>query len=167
MTDTSKHPVRTTLAGLTQDGYLGLGIILFGILLLLWIIPAQVNDAGSFGLPPSLAPKSLAWVMIACGVALIIQNLRSARFTEGIRASELVFMLSCLFAIGLMLVLMAYSGEWLDRPNAGFLLAAPLGLLLFTFLHSRAPLWAYIFNATVVPLVIVAAFWWGLELPLP
>lgn len=161
-------PAKFSLAGLSQNFYLGLAIILFGALLLVWIIPVQVNDAGSFGLPPSLAPRALAWVMVLCGIVLALQNLRirtdkSARLV----AREVVFLVACLFAIGGMLVLMRYLSVLVDRPNAGFLLAAPLGIVAFTFLHSRAPIWAYAFNAIVAPLVIVVAFWWGLELPLP
>lgn len=167
MKGTPDTPAKSTLAGLSQDFYLGLAIAMFGVLLLLWIIPAQVNDAGSFGLPPSLAPKSLARVMIACGAVLSVQNLRTSSNGLGIHFSELVYMLSCLVAVGLMLVLMAYLGMVLDRPNAGFLVSAPIGLVVFTFLHSRPPLWAFGFNAIVAPLLIVAAFWWGLELPLP
>lgn len=167
MNDTSNNPARSALAGFAQDFWLGIVIVLFGGLLLLWAIPAQVNDAGSFGLPPSLAPKSLAWVMILCGTVLALQNMRNTTGKAGLVLGETVFMLSCLLAAGLMLVLMAYLGQMLDRPNYGFLLSAPFGLGLFTFLHPRAPAWAYAFNAIVAPLVIVAAFWWGLELPLP
>lgn len=167
MKDTSNSPAKSTLAGLSQDFFLGLGIVLFGVLLLLWIIPAQVNDAGSFGLPPSLAPKSLAWVMIVCGAVLAVQNLRSSSDANGLKLGEIAFLLRCLVAVGLMLLVMSFAGQALNRPNAGFLVGAPLGLIAFTVLHSRAPVWAYAFNAIVAPLVIVAAFWWGLELPLP
>jgi len=155
------------LAGFSQDFLLGLAIVLFGVLLLLWIIPAQVNDAGSFGLPPSLAPRALAWVMIACGTVIAVQNVRSSSGGRGLVFREVVFLGSCLLAVGLTLLIMRLAGQAIDRPNTGFLIGAPLGLIAFTFLHSRAPIWAYAFNAIVAPLVIIAAFWWGLELPLP
>lgn len=167
MKDAPHSPAKSTLAGLSQDFFLGLGIALFGALLLLWIIPAQVNDAGSFGLPPSLAPKALAWVMIACGGTLVLQQLRAASGGGRLVWGEMGFLLSCLLAVGCMLWIMRIAGDALDRPNAGFLVGAPLGLVAFTFLHSRAPVWAYAFNAIVAPLVIIAAFWWGLERPLP
>lgn len=167
MKDASNNPASSMLAGLSQDLYLGLVIILFGVLLLLWIIPEQVNDAGSFGLPPSLAPKALAWVMIACGGFLFVQNFRSPAEGSGLAVAEIAFLTSCLFAVGIMLVVMAFAGAHFDRPNAGFMVAAPLGLIAFTFLHFRAPFWAYAFNAIVAPMIIVVAFWWGLELPLP
>ena len=167
MKDASNSPAKSTLAGFSQDFFLGLGIVLFGALLLLWIIPAQVNDAGSFGLPPSLAPKALAWLMIACGGMLGAQHLRTASGGGRLVWREIAFLLSCLLAVGCMLWVMRFAGDVLDRPNAGFLIGAPLGLIAFTFLHSRAPVWAYAFNAIVAPLIIVAAFWWGLELPLP
>ena len=167
MKDASKGPAKSTLAGFSQDFFLGLAIVLFGVLLLIWLIPAQVNDAGSFGLPPSLAPKALAWVMIACGTVIAVQNVRSSSGGRDLLLREVVFLGSCLLAVGLTLLIMSLVGEAIDRPNAGFLIGAPLGLIAFTFLHSRAPVWAYAFNAIVAPLVIIAAFWWGLELPLP
>jgi len=165
--DTPSGPAKSSLAGLRQEFYLGLAITVFGVLLLLWIIPEQVNDAGSFGLPPSLAPKSLAWVMILCGGVLTLQHLRKSPDRWGLAVSEVLFLVSCLVAVGASLILMKYMGDLIDRPNMGFLLSAPVGLILFTALHTRAPVWAYAFNAIVAPLVIVAAFWWGLELPLP
>ncbi len=167
MSNAPKHPAKSTLAGFTQDFYLGLAIVVFGALLLLWIIPAQVNDAGSFGLPPSLAPKALAWVMIICGAVIAVQNLRATPGGRDLVLSEVVFLGACLLAVGLTLVIMGLAGQAFDRPNAGFMVGAPLGLIAFTFLHSRTPVWAYAFNAIVAPVVIIAAFWWGLELPLP
>ena len=167
MKDASNNLAKSTLAGFSQDVFLGLSIALFGVLLLFWIIPAQVNDAGSFGLPPSLAPKALAWVMIACGAVLALKHLRTASGGGGLVWREIAFLLSCLLAVGCMLWVMKFAGDAFDRPNAGFLVGAPLGLISFTFLHSRAPVWSYAFNAIVAPLIVVAAFWWGLELPLP
>ena len=157
----------TSPARFSQDFFLGIGIIVFGALLLVWGIPAQVNDAGSFGLPPSLAPKALVWVMIVCGVVLTLQHLNPVIEDNRLRVKEIMFLAICLVTSGLMLALMNHLGNLIDRPNAGFLLAAPIGLVAFTFLHSRAPLWAYAFNALIAPFVIFAFFWWGLELPLP
>ncbi len=167
MNDAAKRPARFSLAGLSQDFHLGLAIALFGVLLVTWLIPAQVDDAGSFGLPPSLAPKSLAWVMIACGLVLAAQRLGASKQPSGLRVSELLFLAACLLAVGCMLILMSYLGALFDQPNLGFLLSAPLGLIAFTYLHSQAPFWAYALNIIAAPLVIVVAFWWGLELPLP
>ena len=142
-------------------------ILALGVSLLLWIIPAQVNDTGSFGLPPSLAPRSLAWIMIICGLVLVLQNLKLVISERGVKFGEVLFLGACLAAAAVMLLLMYYLGEQFDRPNAGFLLAAPLGLIVLTYLHSNAPLWAYIFNAIVAPALVFIVFWWGLELPLP
>jgi len=168
VTTSSNRPAGSNLAGLSQDFGLGIAIVVFGAALLVWIIPAQVNDAGSFGLPPSLAPKALAWVMIVCGGALVLQNLRTGPGeARGLVAKEVTFLLACLLAVALMLVLMRVFSDMIDRPNMGFLLSAPLGVIAFTLLHSRPPIWAYAFNAIVAPLIIVAGFWWGLELPLP
>ena len=168
MTDHSNGPAEAYVsAGRSQDLYLGIVILFIGGALLLWLIPTQVNDAGSFGLPPSLAPKALAWVMIACGAVLVLQNLRSRAQAGGLNLRHVLYLVSCVVTVGGMLMLMRFVGDAIDRPNAGFLVAAPLGLIAFTYLHGKAPVWAYAFNAIVAPALIFAAFWWGLELPLP
>ena len=168
MADQPNAPAgREAPAGPSADLLVGLAIALFGAALLVWIIPAQVDDAGSFGLPPSLAPKALAWVMLVSGLVLAVQNLRVPKREGGLRPADLVHVAGCILAIGLMLKVMEWAGEAIGIPYSGFLIAAPLGLAAFTFLHGRAPLWAYGFNAIVIPVVIYAAFWWGLNLPMP
>lgn len=167
MSRAAEDPVASASARPPRDFYVGFAIALFGALLLLWIIPAQVSDAGSFGLPPSLAPKALAWIMTACGAVLATCNLRPSSAGDALKWREVAFAATCLAAVALTLVSMSYLGGMLNRPNSGFLASAPFALLAFTLLHSRPPLWALAFNAVLAPSVIVAAFWWGLELPLP
>ncbi|MDO6485948.1 tripartite tricarboxylate transporter TctB family protein [Shimia thalassica] len=154
---------------INQDLILGIIIAMFGLLLIFWIIPIQVNDKGSFGLPPSLAPRSLAWLMVAMGAVLTAQNLKlhSAGSRRGLRRQDIVYVIASVLAVATMLVLMKWIGAWVDRPYAGFLVAAPIGLTLFTLLHTGAPLWVYLFNAIAAPAVIYGGFWWGLSLPLP
>ncbi len=158
------------LARVRTDLILGIVIALFGLLLIVWIIPAQVNDAGSFGLPPSLAPRSLAWLMVALGVILAAQNIRSVGadpLAGSLTWGDVGHLAICVISVGAMLIVMGYAGQALGRPYSGFWIAAPLGLLAFTLIHSGAPLWAYVFNMLAAPAVIYAVFWWGLELPLP
>jgi hypothetical protein len=152
-----------------QDLILGVAIVLFGLSLIFLIIPAQVNDKGSFGLPPSLAPRALAWLMVAVGSTLTLQNLkiRSAGSRRGLRREDVIYLAATVLAVALMLMLMQWIGAWFDRPYSGFLVAAPIGLVLFTLLHTGAPLWVYLFNAIAAPAVIYIGFWLGLSLPLP
>lgn len=153
---------------INQDLVLGLVIMGFGLLLIYWIIPAQVNDGGSFGLPPSLAPRSLAWLMVAMGAVLTVQNLKlQASPGRGLTREDAAYLAASVVSVAAMLVLMQWIGGWVDRPYVGFLVAAPLGLILFTLLHTGAPLWAYLFNAIAAPAAIYVGFWWGLRLPLP
>ncbi len=136
--------------------------------LLWWIIPAQVNDRGSFGLPPSLAPRALAWVMVLCGTVLALQNTRTpAQPGTGLNLKDIVFLAACVTAVGVMLMAMQAVSGWIGRPYAGFLCVAPLALIAFTALHGRAPIWVYAFNAVAVPALVYVTFWWGLRLPLP
>ena len=157
-------------SGPATDLILGIIIVLFSLLLLFWIIPNQVNDAGAFGLPPSLAPRALAWLMTGLGVVLIGQNLRCAHHDplEGkLTWSDAGHLALCIAAVAVMLTVMGFVGDAFGTPYAGFWVAAPLGLIAFTLIHTKAPLWAYAFNAVAAPAVIYAGFWWGLELPLP
>lgn len=172
MADPQHSPRSTGLkgpVGINQDLILGLAIAVFGLILIFWVIPTQVNDKGSFGLPPSLAPRALAWLMVAMGTILAAQNLKlhSAEPRRGLHRHDVVFLIASVLAVAVMLVLMKWIGVWIDRPYAGFLVAAPIGLILFTLLHTGAPLWAYLFNAVAAPAVIYVGFWWGLSLPLP
>ncbi|PLS20917.1 tripartite tricarboxylate transporter TctB family protein [Neptunicoccus cionae] len=165
-----QRPGDPTPPGLATDLLLGIVIVLFSLLLLFWIIPTQVNDAGAFGLPPSLAPRALAWLMAALGTVLIAGNLRLGG--EDPLAGKLTWqdaghLALCILAVALMLIVMRLVGDAIGRPYSGFWIAAPLGLIAFTLIHTRAPLWAYAFNALAAPAVIYAGFWWGLELPLP
>jgi len=170
MSRSSKGPGDATPPGPATDLILGIVIVLFSLLLLYWIIPAQVNDAGAFGLPPSLAPRALAWLMVALGAVLIAGNVHQGG--EDPLAGKLTWqdtghLALCILAVVLMLTVMRFVGDASGRPYSGFWVAAPLGLVAFTLIHTRAPLWAYAFNALAAPAVIYAGFWWGLELPLP
>ena len=159
-----KRPVE-----INQDLILGIAITSFGLILTFWIIPAQVNDRGSFGLPPSLAPRALAWLIVAMGTVLTLQNLKlhSTGSRRGLYRHDVLYLIASVVAVSVMLLLMKWVGGWIDRPYAGFLVGAPIGLILFTALHTGAPLWVYLFNAVTAPAVIYAGFWWGLSLPLP
>ena len=153
-----------------QDLVLGAVIAVFGLVLIFWIIPSQVNDEGSFGLPPSLAPRALAWLMVGMGVVLMVQNFRpkvSEGERQGLAWPDVIHLITCVAALALMLLLMKAFGDWAGRPYAGFLVAAPIGLIAFTVIHKGAPGWAYAFNAIAAPAIIYMAFWWGLSLPLP
>lgn len=168
MSRSSKGP--GDAAGPATDLILGIVIVLFSLLLLFWIIPAQVNDAGAFGLPPSLAPRALAWLMAGLGAVLIAGNLHHGG--DDPLAGKLTWqdtghLALCILAVVLMLIVMGVVGDVIGRPYSGFWIGAPLGLIAFTLIHTRAPLWAYAFNALAAPAMIYAGFWWGLELPLP
>lgn len=171
MPDEDERPAdRPTSAGSRSDFILGAAIVCFGLVLVFWAIPAQINDAGSFGLPPSLAPKALSWLIVALGAALAVWNVRALGRPDdrpGLRWSDAAHLAASVGSVAAMLLLMALAGAWIDRPYAGFLIAAPLGLIAFTAIHSGAPAWAYAFNAIAAPAAVYAAFWWGLRLPLP
>ncbi|MEM9783562.1 MAG: tripartite tricarboxylate transporter TctB family protein [Pseudomonadota bacterium] len=157
-------------AGPGADAALGAAIAALGAVLLVWAIPAQVNDAGSFGLPPSLAPRVLAWLMVGLGLVLIAQDLRRVGpdpLAGRLTVWDMGHLALCIGSVALMLVAMRIAGQMIGAPYSGFWCAAPLGLVAFTLIHGRAPLWAYAFNAVAAPAAIYAGFWWGLGLPLP
>ncbi|MEM7043182.1 MAG: tripartite tricarboxylate transporter TctB family protein [Pseudomonadota bacterium] len=162
------------LTGRRRDLVLGVMLVLFAWLLHLWIIPWQVNDEGSFGLAPSFAPRILAWLILGLGCVLIVLNLHGSREAgmadEGgpvLTFANLSHLALCIGTTALMLLLMRFAGAKIGWPYAGFLAAAPLGLLALTWIHGRAPGWAFAFNAVLIPPAIYLAFWFGLGLPLP
>lgn len=154
-----------------RDAWLGAIFSFFGAALLLWIIPSQVRDAGSFGLPPSFAPRVLGWVILGFGLLLFAANARSlARVAPGrpaVSGGNLVHLGLTVGSVAAMLLVMKFVGDRSAMPFAGFLVAAPLGLVAFTRIHSGAPLWAYAVNAIAVPVVVYLVLWLGLSLPLP
>lgn len=167
---TERSTGRPRSVGFGQDLVLGLVIMGFGLVLIWGVIPNQVNDSGSFGLPPSLAPRALAWLMVLMGAVLAVQNLKPSEAEKdrsGLTLRDIAFLGASVLTVAVMLALMGWVGAWADRPYAGFFVAAPIGLLLLTLLHTGAPLWVYVFNAVAAPAAIYAGFWWGLRLPLP
>ena len=156
--------------GARLDLGLGVGMVIAGLALVFWLIPAQVDDSGSFGLPPSLAPKVLAWMMVGLGAVLTGQRLLRAGDPEAgpkLALADLAHLALCVVTVTVMLGVMALVGGAIDRPYAGFLIGAPIGLVALTVIHTGAPRWAFVFNAVAVPAAIYVAFWWGLQLPLP
>ena len=170
MSASSRRSDGVTPSGLKTDLILGICIVVFGLLLHFWIIPSQVNDAGSFGLPPSLAPRALGWLMTVLGAVLVIQNLRKSEgdpLAGKVNLRDTFHLALCIAAVAVMLTVMQIVGEFFDTPYSGFWVGAPLGLIMFTLIHTRAPVWAYVFNAIAAPAVIYAGFWLGLQLPMP
>ncbi len=56
---------------MTQERVIGGGAVLFGALLLLVVIPAQVTSLPGVPTDPGLFPKLAAWIFIALGLAQI------------------------------------------------------------------------------------------------
>ncbi len=169
-TPTSENAGAEAPAGPSRDLILGSVIVVSSLVLIFWIIPTQVNDAGSFGLPPSLAPRALAWLMLGTGVVLVAQNLRMRGpdpEAPPFGRHDIGHLVLTLASVAVMLVIMRFVGDAATTPYVGFWVAAPLGLIAFTLVYSGAPLWAYAFNALAAPAAIYAGFWWGLEVPLP
>lgn len=52
----------------------GLGVSLFSLLLLSWIIPTWGGRGFSFGLPPQLLATLGAWLMLGCAAALTLTS---------------------------------------------------------------------------------------------
>ncbi|MCZ2722651.1 tripartite tricarboxylate transporter TctB family protein [Marinomonas sp. 15G1-11] len=180
---------RRELSGSKRDAWIGLVMILFSGLMLLWGIPAQISDRGSFGVPPSFAPRVLSGLILILGSYLVLSNFwalipqRSRQQpalqqtpnqisdktgkAQELTLANLAHLALCIGSGVGMLLLMKVIGDISGQANWGFLIAAPLGLIAFTAIHRGAPLKAYLFNSVVMPLVIFSVFWLGLSLPLP
>lgn len=132
----------------------GVASALFGLALLLWIIPAQTQDIGSGMLSPASFPKIAASVILISGLGLAAFSappsyLRLAAF---LRVTGIVALTGA--AIQAML-------WW------GYLLAAPvLTFALMWICGERRRLWL-ITGALLCPLIIWAIFVPGLGRVLP
>jgi putative tricarboxylic transport membrane protein len=54
----------------------GVILIVFGAIMLLWIIPVQIEEGPAEMMSPRLLPQMMIWLIIALSVSLVASNLR-------------------------------------------------------------------------------------------
>ncbi len=98
------HDVCGIMMGQTyKDFLIGAAFLVFGILLLAIIVPAEIDAVGeySFGLPPDFFPKVIGWSIIVLAAVLIGQSVMKDRNVLRTLAGEI---LRCLKAADVLVI---------------------------------------------------------------
>lgn len=141
---------------MTQERLIGGGVVLFGALLLLIIIPAQVTSMPGDPSDPALFPKLAAWIFIALGVAQIA----FARETMDAGIGLVEF-----GRLALIMTILTATGYAMERYGH---IPAMTGLMIASVLLMFETRWYWIATTVLVlPVGCWALFEILLERPLP
>ncbi len=135
--------------------------ILFGIALLGWIIPAHTPEYPGFGMPASLLPDILAWIMILCAAANLLKTIVTGAGRNKPAAINLTTFAHCLAFLAVLAASMPLM-RLLGYFAGGAIVMAACCLLC----GERRPLRLAIVAAATV-FTIWAALWKGLGVMLP
>lgn len=135
--------------------------ILFGIALLSWIIPAQTPEYPGFGMPASLLPDILAWIMIFCAAANLLKTVLTGAGKDKPAALSLTTFGHCLAFLAVLAAAMPLM-HLLGYFAGGAVVMAACCLLC----GERRPLRLLIVTGATV-FIIWAALWKGLGVMLP
>ena len=162
--------VRNLIGGAGKDAFLGVVFALAGLLLLVWIIPAETIPGDDEELSQAFMPSVAAWLFMACGVFLALKGLVHMRVagsepatleTSDADATDL------LFAKALCVGSVALFGALLAIYVLGFLVGGALAIFAFVLAFDRTRLLGGAVIAIAVPPVLYALAWHGLRLALP
>lgn len=135
--------------------------MLFGVILLAWIIPTQTPEYPGYGMPASLLPQILSWIIIACGALNLIKTLITASGKgkpSNISLTSFLHCLGFLAVLGSAMPLMNLVGYW----AGGAIIMIGFCMLCGERNFVRM---AIVTSATVF--IIWAALWKGLSVMLP
>ena len=123
------------------DRLSGLFLLLFGALLYVWMIPAQVESTEGSWLNPDTIPNFMAITLAVCGMLLLL------RPTDHKAQSKRAALMVCIYVGVLAVGLFAIS-------QLGFALAAPgIALSVMWLIGERRPLWLLL-GVGVMPALI-------------
>ena len=139
---------------MTLNRLSGLAVVVFGTLLLFWVIPVHTEPVDYGWLRPATLPNITAVVIIISGLIHVLFPAGTAEF-DGASAKRA----GLFFAISL-------AGLFVMR-HLGFLVAAPLmALVLMVMVGERRPLWLAA-GVAMIPLGIWSSIELLLKRPLP
>jgi putative tricarboxylic transport membrane protein len=139
---------------MTRNRLSGLVVVVFGLILLFWIIPRHTETADFGWLRPATLPNIAAMIIIVSGIIHVLFPMGSAEFD-----------LQPALRAGLFFVI-SLAGLFIMR-HLGFLIAAPLLIMvLMLMVGERRPLWL-IAGIVMVPLGIWSSIELLLKRPLP
>jgi hypothetical protein len=143
------------------DFFLSIGLIVFGLLMAIWIVPSQSAPAPEFGMPPAALPIACSVLLAGLGLGLLFKNLPKT-WTAGEKS---VFSAGSLKSVGLNFGL----------SLAGLLIMGWLGFVAGGIFVIAASMLCYGQRSPVVvgslsllaPLAIFLFFRYGLLIKLP
>ncbi|WP_077073874.1 tripartite tricarboxylate transporter TctB family protein [Mailhella massiliensis] len=135
--------------------------ILFGIILLVWIIPTQTPEWPGYGMPASMLPNILAWIIIISASINLIKV-----FLTGYGKGQEAPLSPRMFAHLLGFVAILAAAMPLMSLCGYFIGGAIIMLTLCLLCGERNPIRLIIVAAATL-LVIWAALWKGLSVLLP
>ena len=139
---------------MTLNRLSGAVVVVFGLILLFWIIPRHTEAADYGWLRPATLPNVIAVIIIIAGIIHVL-------FPEG----TVEFDLQPALRAGLFFVI-SLAGLFIMR-HLGFLIAAPaLITVLMLMVRKRRPLWL-IAGVVMIPLGIWSSIELLLKRPLP
>jgi Tripartite tricarboxylate transporter TctB family len=142
----------------------GTVIVVFSLLMIFVIVPAQISSSSEYGLDPKFFPVSVLWLIVIMGVLLVATRLVTQPDTE---ESEPVLGLRNWLFIGgfsVFLVLVFLAINTLGYVLAGVLTVA----LLMVALDLRSRKWAQLVGVSILaPLVIYYALYHIFSVQLP
>ncbi|MEW5911368.1 MAG: tripartite tricarboxylate transporter TctB family protein [Thermodesulfobacteriota bacterium] len=130
--------------GLNRDVILGLGLLAFSLLILLWLIPSgvEVQQAGGMAVTPTFFPYGVTAVLAVLSLALVVKGFAAPSSAES--AGEKKFSLAVVIII-LLLLASFYGLEYLGMVPTG-ILAVILLVRLFNYRNwPRTIIFAVVF----------------------
>ncbi|MFS4581787.1 tripartite tricarboxylate transporter TctB family protein [Phaeobacter sp. C3_T13_0] len=141
---------------MTQERIIGGGVVVFGALLLLVVIPAHVTSMPGSPTDPGLFPKMAAWIFIALGLAQVALARETA--DAGIGLVELG-------RLALVTVILAATGYAMEHYGH---IPAMTGLMIASVLLVYERRWQWIaVTVLLFPIGCWSLFEIVLERPLP
>lgn len=138
-----------------------LASILFGILLLTWIIPTQTPEWPGYGMPASMLPNILAWIIIVSASINLVKTIvtgagkgQSAEISPRTFAHLLGFIAVLAAAMPIMSLLGYFGGSCIVM------------VAMCLLCRERRPLRLVIVSAATIG-ITWAALWKGLSVILP
>jgi putative tricarboxylic transport membrane protein len=145
---------QTRKDSMTLNRLSGIVVVVFGILLLFWIIPRHTEPAHFGWLRPATLPDVTAVVMVISGIIHVLFPVGTAKFDVRPAMRAGLFFLISLAGLFIM-------------HHLGFLIAAPLlAMVLMLMVGERRPIWL-LAGAVMVPLGIWISIELILKRPLP
>ena len=116
---------------LSSDKFIGLGIVLFSMVLYLFVIPRECDTTGSSGIGPDFFPKLIAGIMGALGICLFFnKSSESEKKKKERHTAQMV-------VTAVMLLLYTYLAEYL-----GYISSTVLILFFFLiYFGFRSKIW--------------------------